>query len=307
MNISLRQLKAFVMLAKVENFSRAAERLHIAQSGLSMMVRELEGQLGFRLFDRSTRKVALTSLGQEFLMVAEQNIKSVESFVSQAARTSKEAATVLTIGAPPMACAHLLPDIVLAFRTRHPNVQLKIMDVQLGRITDMVLSGEVDLGLGMFVKPTPGLTRRSLFKYSVMVASRAEKFQVARTPCTWQELANKPFISLPSDAPFQQTVDLHLAHAGHVMPPRMTVNYIETQIGMAVAGSGYAIIPTTANAACKGRPVRLQSIIEPAVELDYFELRDRARSLPACADEFSSLFSERISRFAVLKRQLAGT
>lgn len=298
MNVSLRQLKAFVMIAKLQNFSRAAERLYIAQSGLSTMIRELEGQLGFRLFDRSTRKVTLTDSGQQFLPVAEQSIRGIEDVVARVGSSAKQASTRLTIAAPPMACAYLLPSIVSEFASRHPDVSLKILDVDVAKITALVLTGEADIGLGMFVKPTPGLERRSLFKYSLMLASRATKFQLARSPRSWIELAGKPLIALPSEYPFQQTVDRHLEDAGHTAPPRMVVNYIETQIGMVSEGRGDAILPTTAIAACRSRPVRLEPLVAPLVELEYYEIRDRAKSLPSCASEFTELFMKYTSKFA---------
>src|SRR5258705_272173 len=70
MKISSRQLKAFVLTARHRSFSRAAEQLFISQSGMSVLVRELETQLGFRLFDRTTRKVSLTEPGLRFLPIA---------------------------------------------------------------------------------------------------------------------------------------------------------------------------------------------------------------------------------------------
>src|SRR5437764_9236 len=82
MNISSRQLKAFVLTARHQSFSRAAEQLFITQSGMSVLVRELEGQLGFRLFDRTTRKVALTEFGTKFLPIADRSLLELEAAAS---------------------------------------------------------------------------------------------------------------------------------------------------------------------------------------------------------------------------------
>jgi len=75
MNITSRQLKAFVLTARHQSFSRAAEELFITQSGMSVLVRELESQLGFRLFERTTRKVMLTEFGSKFLPVADRSLR----------------------------------------------------------------------------------------------------------------------------------------------------------------------------------------------------------------------------------------
>ena len=78
MNITSRQLKAFVLTARHQSFSRAAEQLFITQSGMSVLVRELETQLGVRLFERTTRKVALTEFGSQFLPIADRSLRDLE-------------------------------------------------------------------------------------------------------------------------------------------------------------------------------------------------------------------------------------
>src|SRR5216110_3068691 len=92
MNISSRQLKAFVLTARHQSFSRAAEQLFITQSGMSVLVRELEGQLGFRLFDRTTRKVALTEFGTKFLPIADRSLLELEAAASVIGRAYCDAA-----------------------------------------------------------------------------------------------------------------------------------------------------------------------------------------------------------------------
>src|SRR6188474_101834 len=79
MNVTTRQLKAFVLTARHQSFSRAAEELFITQSGMSVLVRELETQLGFRLFERTTRKVMLTEPGSKFLPVADRSLRELET------------------------------------------------------------------------------------------------------------------------------------------------------------------------------------------------------------------------------------
>ena len=79
MNITSRQLRAFLLTARYQSFSRAADQLFITQSGMSVLVRELEAQLGFRLFERTTRRVTLTEFGSKFLPIAERSLVDLES------------------------------------------------------------------------------------------------------------------------------------------------------------------------------------------------------------------------------------
>ena len=90
-NITSRQLHAFILTARHECFSRAAEEMFITQSGISTMVRELESQLGFRLFERTTRKVRLTDLGARFLPVANRCLRELEDAALHTGRRARVA------------------------------------------------------------------------------------------------------------------------------------------------------------------------------------------------------------------------
>src|SRR5260370_9075665 len=109
MNISSRQLKAFVLTARHQSFSRAAEKLFMTQSGMSVLMRELEGQLGFRLFDRTTRKVALTEFGTKFLPVADRSLIELEAAASVIGRAPSAPNPRIAIGATPLSATKLLP------------------------------------------------------------------------------------------------------------------------------------------------------------------------------------------------------
>src|SRR3979490_338717 len=91
MNITSRQLKAFLLTARYQSFSRAADQLFITQSGMSVLVRELEAQLGFRLFERTTRKVALTEFGSKFLPVADRSLVELEAAAANIGRSASAA------------------------------------------------------------------------------------------------------------------------------------------------------------------------------------------------------------------------
>ena len=91
MNITSRQLRAFLLTARHESFSRAAEQMFITQSGISIMVRELESQLGFRLFDRTTRKVKLNEFGSRFLPIATRCLSELEGAAVNIKRSSHSA------------------------------------------------------------------------------------------------------------------------------------------------------------------------------------------------------------------------
>ena len=110
MNITSRQLTAFVLIARHESFSRAAEQMYITQSGISIIVRDLESQLGFRLFDRTTRRVRVSEFGARFLPVATRCLSELEGAGNDVEPTMRPAlrdcATSKTPGPSHRASAH---------------------------------------------------------------------------------------------------------------------------------------------------------------------------------------------------------
>jgi len=108
MEFTSRQLRGFLSVAQYRSFSRAAETLFITPSGLSVLIRELETQLGFRLFDRTTRHVALTSSGKEMLAVARESLAKLDAAASQIGRSAGQASQWLSLGAPPLIAANMV-------------------------------------------------------------------------------------------------------------------------------------------------------------------------------------------------------
>ena len=98
-----RQLRAFLLVAQHRSFSRAAGALFITPSGLSLLIRELETQLGVRLFERTTRHVALTAFGTELLTVAQRNLQELDRVMSRIGQSASETGVSLSVGTPPLA------------------------------------------------------------------------------------------------------------------------------------------------------------------------------------------------------------
>src|SRR6476646_2561214 len=107
-----RQLRAFLLVAQHHNFTRAAEALFITPSGLSLVIRELERQLGFRLFDRTTRHVALTPQGRRLLAVARKGLEELDTAMSHIGETARRAGTTLSVGAGQLVAANILPEAI---------------------------------------------------------------------------------------------------------------------------------------------------------------------------------------------------
>ena len=292
-----RQLRAFLLVAQHRSFSRAAGTLFVTPSGLSLMIRELETQLGVRLFDRTTRHVALTPTGTELLAVAQRTLQELAIAMSRVGRSGGETVVSLSVGAPPLVMASVLAPAIQEFRSHRPELRFQLFDGDSASVMQKVQSGALDAGVGVFFKHLTGVRRAPLFRFSLMVI-RAEGGQQSRRATAWPALKGEQIISLPSSIPLQQLVDRHLAKAGVAYRPHLTVNYLNTQIAMVEAGQGVAIIPSYGLPACRTRKLVLSRLVNPVVPLDFSEIRRGGRKLPTVADDFTSFLQSYIASWA---------
>ncbi len=148
MNVTLRQLHAFIAVAQ-----RAASRWRpsgcfVAQSALSGLIRELESSLGLRLFDRSTRRLRLSVIGQELYPQIEKILHDLEGVVSEAGNLKALQRGKVRIAVPQLLAFTLLPQVMADFEALHPGVQLRMVDCAVESAMARVYSGEVEIGIG---------------------------------------------------------------------------------------------------------------------------------------------------------------
>lgn len=280
MNLSTRQMRAFLEVARVGNFTRAAEQAHITQAGLSILIREMERQLGTRLFDRTTRMVSLTAAGRRLLPVVQRLVTELEDVATQLGVDGDAARQTLRVAATPLVSSHLLPQVFAGFRAAHPGITLRLFDADLRDVETLVASGEADLGLGFFFRAGPGLDRVPIGRFELMRVSPIDEGQGAgkgRAPATvpWTSLRGAPLIGLPAGNPIQKVIDRQLADLGLADAQAGAFNFFGTLISMVEAGFGTAVMPTFAMAACRRHRVHTAVLARPRVSMDFFRIARR--------------------------------
>src|SRR5262245_51452888 len=293
-----RQLRAFLLVARHRSFTRAAGALFITPSGLSVLIRELEGQLGARLFDRTTRQVALTPSGAELLAVVERNLEELDRALSRPGRPVGEGGPTLSLGAPPMLAAGLVARAIEGFRPRRPDLRFQVFDGDSGTTLQKVESGALDLGLGYYFRYSPGIRRTPLFRFSLMLIRARRDHAPRRATTSWSALRGERFVTLPPSLPLQQLVDRHLAKAGVVYRPSLVLNYLNTQIAMVEAGEGIAIVPSFALPDCRKRRILTSRLVNPMVPVDFYQIRRGGRKLPPVAEEFTAFLQSYMAGWA---------
>lgn len=291
MNISTKQLRGFVYAAQLGSFTRAAERLHVTQTGLSAIMRELESQIGARLFDRTTRVISLTEAGRKLLPRALRMLEDLDVAVSEVKAIETRARQTLRVGATPLVASKLLPAACALFQRRQPEVSVRIVEIPRDPIQEQVDSGQLDLGLGIFLKSATGLDRQRLFSsrlFCVSASQRKRGNPLSRIGAmSWRQLADQPLVGLQPDNPVQQLIERHLPPGSSDAKERYSVNHIETQIAMAEIGTGAAIVPSFALPACRHYRVQVDVLKEPFVDVGFFRIMKKGRQHTQAATGFA--------------------
>jgi DNA-binding transcriptional LysR family regulator len=288
MNITSRQLKAFLLTARYQSFSRAADQLFITQSGMSVLVRGLEAQLGFRLFERTTRKVSLTEFGSRFLPIANRSLIELESAAADIGRSACAARGVLTLGAAPFVAAYILPPAIAAYALRDPQLHVRLIDAEAARLGDMVQSGELDAALTALHHVAPDTRRTLLVRFTLVLAASRQAAPSLPHEVRWSDIAHRQLIGFPPKHPIRELVDEQLRRAGRHTPPDLMCNYLDTQIAMVESGAGVAVVPSFVGQACAKRGIPTHPIVNPQARGNLYWLANGARKLPAGTDGFSA-------------------
>jgi DNA-binding transcriptional LysR family regulator len=143
----LRQLRYFVAVAEELNYTRAAERLHLAPQAVSATVQQLEATLGLRLFERTTRKVELTDAGAVLLREARRTLRQADHAVDAARRAAAGETGRLAIGFLSSTTNYVMPPVLRAFRERYPDVEVQAEDLAVAALVSGVRDQRLDAGI----------------------------------------------------------------------------------------------------------------------------------------------------------------
>jgi LysR family carnitine catabolism transcriptional activator len=297
MEINTRQLRAFRLVAQHRNFTRAAEALFMTPSGLSVIIKELESRVGFRLFDRTTRHVELTAHGRQLLVVIQRNLEELDEAIAHIGHSAKGRRRQITLGATPLVAANIVAPAMGEFHRQRPDLKIQLFDADLPTLIKMVQIGKLDMSLGIF-NAMPDFRREPFFRFSLMAARAASEDISARKTTSWSALTGETLIALSSEHPHQQLIDKQLAQTGAQVNIGSIVNLLDTQIALVEAEEGIAIIPSFGLPACRSRKIVTSQLINPVVRFDFHLISARGKELPEGANEFTSFLKGYVATWA---------
>lgn len=241
MNVSTRQLRAFLALVEARNFTRAAAATHLSQPAFSALIRQLEETLTVRLFDRSTRHVDLTPEGVEFEESARRVLAEFEAAVSGMHERSTRRRGRVAIALLPSLAADWLPAVLAGFRSQHPGIELSVADVLSEPCIEQVRGGHADFALAATRADTAELRAEPFCSDEFHLVCRKDHPLARLDKPRPKDLAAFPFIHLSRTSSVRQYIDA--ATLPQALPSVLEVDQLATVAGMVRAGLGISVVP----------------------------------------------------------------
>jgi DNA-binding transcriptional LysR family regulator len=243
--MELRHLRYFSTVATELHFGRAAEKLHIAQPPLSKQIQDLEAELGFELFNRTKRSVALTPAGKEFLVEVERIFQQLDRAIDIGRKTSRGELGQISIGFVGSATYNILPVMLQRFRDRYPDVRIELHELTTDRQLVWLREGRIDLGLIRSPIVERDLISQVIFQESLVVALPINHPLAMLEEIDIRSLVIEPFILFPRQlAPGLYDPIIAICQAAG-FSPQVVQECIQMQtiVSLVSANMGVSILP----------------------------------------------------------------
>ncbi|MFN3987232.1 MAG: LysR family transcriptional regulator [Rhodocyclaceae bacterium] len=284
MNISLRQLRAFVAVARTGSFTLAAESLFVTQSALSGLIKELEQSLGVRLFDRNTRRIHLSELGRSIYPLIDKILLDLDGVLEEVANLKALKKGVVRVAAPQLMACTLLPEVIAAYGRAHPDVHIRLIDCAVESVASRVFSGEVDFGVGPERDPNSDIDATALFELPFYAVFPPDHVLAGRDTVRWNDLVDHPLITLQGQ--FTERLSTDLRTAMREFDPNTTVTFMSTALSMVAAGLGVTICIPYAASLVRLYRLEMRPLVAPEVTRRFYVFSRNGRSLSPAAQSF---------------------
>ena len=282
--VELRQLEYFCNVGKFENFTRAAQELHVSQPSVTKAIKSLEAELQLTLIDRTQKKISLTAEGKTFLNYAKKVMQDVEEAKQNMQKFKIRNENTIKFGLPPMIEAYLFPNFFIKFRAAYPQIELDIQEFNdSSEIQQKIKEGALDFGIVITsVKDRHNLSIKLLSdEYSLCVPKNHRLAN--RDKVSFEELKDEKFI-LQQDGTYQhQTICERCTKCGYNPNVLLSTGQLKTIKELVTNGAGVSLLP---NFVINAESDFCHLKISPPMNFDVSLAWGKTKSLPSNYNKF---------------------
>jgi DNA-binding transcriptional LysR family regulator len=290
MNVGLRQLRAFLAVARRGSFTRAAEDVALSQSAVSLSVRQLENELGLKLLDRTTRQVQLTAVGSTLVATGSRLIDELDATLRELRDIGEQHRGRVVMACVPAVARSLMPKCVVYCATKWPSISLSIDDSAASEVIRKVARGEVEFGIASGEIASADLLVQPLMDDPFRLVCRRDDPLAAKHSLRWTQLTGRRLVMLDNTSGSRQVIEAALSSTGTQVEVFLELAQPSSVLGMVESGVGIAIVPQLAAPRSDDAVLATLRLVRPVVNRTILLLRRRDRSLsPAASAVWAAL------------------
>ncbi|MBI3728908.1 MAG: LysR family transcriptional regulator [Burkholderiales bacterium] len=305
MKIDILGVQAFVAIADQGSFNKAADALFITQTAVTQRLRNLEIFLGVTLLERTTRSIALTRTGQDFLPQARRLLQELSAALTEIRETGKAMRGDVSIACIPTAGVRYLPQVIREYSALFPDNRIKILDHASAGVAEAVLRREAEFGINLAGPNHPELSTTPLLEDRFVLVCRDDHALARRKSLSWAQLQPHPLIFAGQASGNRALLDGYLGaenmHAGQggqaglSLQIHYEVQRNSTALGLVDAGIAAAIVPNLAMQKANYPRLRVIRLQDPVISRTLVLVaRKAARLSPAAQLLYDMIRNNRV-------------
>lgn len=264
--VNLKALNVFIVVSETGSFRKAADALHRSQSAVSMQIKQLEDQLGVLLFHRTTRRVDLTSEGEQLLIYAQRALFELERGLQQIRGVADIQIGRISIGCVPSVAASVLPHVLLLFQRDYPGIKINLRELPSEELLKAIRRQEIDFGIGPAVDYLSDCDFTSIVREPIYALMKQSFATHGAKEISLEELTELPILMNSRSAALRGSLDRELAARGLKLRTIFEVLHVQTLVAFAQAGLGVAVLPYVTLPRPLDADMRALPIIDPPLD-----------------------------------------
>jgi len=293
MKIDILGVQAFVAVADQGGFQKAADTLHLTQTAVTQRLRNLEDFLGVTLMERTTRSVALTRIGRDFLPQARRLLAELSTALTEIRETGRAARGDVSIACVPTVGVQYLPSILQEYAVRYPENRIKVLDHASSGVAEAVLRREAEFGINIAGPHQPELDSVPLLEDEFVLICREDHALARKRRVAWRQLAPHPLIFAGQVSGNRVLLDMALANGGLALQFNYEVQRSSTAVGLVAEGVAAAVVPRLAMQKGAYPGIRVIALIEPVVSRTLVLVARKSARLSPAAQALYDLIRKR--------------
>lgn len=277
---TLGEIIAFVTVARLGSFALSADELLVTQSALSKRIKKLEDSIGASLLDRTTRSVAVSALGREFLPKAMRIIEDYDRSLNDMSELVKVRKGIVTLSCNMTLSDTLLPEIIERFKKSHPNIRVRVHEDSSPKALERVLNGQSELAFGTFSKPHSELEFQQYIEDRFVIVCNKNHPMASSLSTTWEEVKGQQFILLRPESSTRKLLKRHLGVIYDELSHDIQVGHFHSQLSLVARGIGIAATPSLIRLSGRDLDIAIIPVSDPIIsrKLGIVTYKDRALS-----------------------------